>query len=305
MRSHPRSPAAHQPSGSWTEEPSISYSENKSAWTQTRELPVQSRPCRPRTRHSGFSDCGPHRAKNEDAFLANEPLGLFIVCDGVGGRRSGEIAAGEAISVIQDYVSSALLSGSSTEAGREAGERNGVASHSIGDIRGIVRFAMQHASRAIFDLGLEDVRYAGMCTTASVVLIAGELAVIGQVGDTRVYHARGHSTCQLTEDHTLLTMRVQQGEVERAKNRKSPVTRALGLRDAVEVDIYTTRLIAGDRLLLCTDGVHDHLESEAVLTRLFQMDLPDAPLAAIGHARRCGGKDNATAIFVEALGHAR
>ena len=204
-------------------------------------------------------------------------------------------------------MSSAVLSGSSTQSGREAGEPDGVASHSLEDIRGLVCLAMQHASRAIFDLGLEDSRYAGMCTTASVVLIVGELAVIGQVGDTRVYHTRGHSTRQLTEDHTLLSVRVQQGliEVERAKNRKSPVTRALGLRDAVEVDIYTTRLMAGDRLLLCTDGVHDHLESEAVLTRLFQMDLPDAPLAAIGHARRRGGKDNATAIFVEALGHAR
>jgi serine/threonine protein phosphatase PrpC len=234
---------------------------------------------------------------NEDAFLADDRPGLFIVCDGVGGRRSGEIAAGEAISIIQEYVGSAMLSGSSAD---------GVARHSIEDIRGLVRFAMQQASRAIFDLGLEDLRYAGMCTTASVMLIVGELAVIGHVGDTRVYHARGHSTRQLTEDHTLLNIRVQQGllDVERAKNRKSPITRALGLRDSVEVDIHTARLMPGDRLLLCTDGLHEHLQPEAILTRLFQMDLPNAALAAIGHARRCGGKDNATAIFVEALGHA-
>lgn len=215
--------------------------------------------------------------------------------------------------MIQEHVSRAMVFGSSTEtgsgesliAGRKATERNELADQSIEEVHWIVRSALQRASRAIFDLGVEDVRYAGMCTTASVLLIVGELAVIGQVGDTRVYHARGCSTRQLTSDHTLLNMRVQQGplDAERAKARKSPITRALGLRDSVEVDIYTVRLMAGDRLLLCSDGLHDHLESEAVLTRLFQMDLPAAPLAAIGHARRCGGKDNATAIFVEVLGH--
>ena len=314
MRSHSRNRAVHQPGGPWTAELTVPHREKTSAWEPARELPVHSSPCLPRTRHSGLSDCGPHRARNEDAFLADERLGLFIVCDGVGGRRSGEIAAGEAISIIQAHVSSATISGSSTEsgadesliAGREASERNGLASHSMEAIRGIVRSAMQQASRAIFDLGAEDFRYAGMCTTASVVLIVGELAVIGQVGDTRVYHASGHSTRQLTKDHTLLSMRVQQGllDAERAKNRKSPITRALGLRDSVEVDICAVRLMAGDRLLLCTDGLHDHLEPEAVLTRLLQMDPHDAALAAIGHARRCGGKDNATAIFVEALGHA-
>lgn len=261
----------------------------------------------PRTRHFGLSDCGRHRPKNEDAFLSDQRLGLFVVCDGVGGRRSGEIAACEAIAIIQEHVSRAMLPASCTESGPgESRERIGTAGHSLEDIRGIVRLAMEHASRAIFDLGSEDSRYMGMSTAASVMLILGEIAVIGQVGDTRVYHARGHSTRQLTEDHTLLNMRVQRGllEAPRVKNRKSPITRALGLRDAVEVDIYTVPVMAGDRLLLCTDGLHEYLEPEAVLTRLFQMDLPDAALAAIGHARRCGSKDNATAVFVEALGHA-
>jgi len=179
----------------------------------------------------------------------------------------------------------------------------GASSHSVEDVSEIVRLAMEQASRAIFDLGLEDSRYAGMSTTASVVLIVGEFAVIGQVGDTRVYHSRGHFARQLTEDHTLQNVRVQQGllGIEHAKNRKSPITRALGLRDAVDVDIRTTRVMAGDRLLLCTDGLHAHLEPGAVLTQLFQMDLRDAAPAAIRYARRCGGKDNATAVFVEAI----
>ncbi len=172
------------------------------------------------------------------------------------------------------------------------------------EIGAVVRTAMQHASCKIFELGRENARLSGMCTTASVVLVVGDLAVIGQVGDTRVYHARGRSVCQLTEDHTLLNWQVQQGVIgpEHARGRKSPITRALGLRDAVEVDISTCRLMPGDRLLLCTDGLHEHLEPDAVLTRLFQLDVRDAARAAIQHVYRCGGRDNATALFVEILG---
>lgn len=248
------------------------------------------------TRHAGLSDCGPHRAKNEDAYLVDARLGLYIVCDGVGGRRSGEIAASVAVDRIHEQVHGALHA---IDGERERGRC------SLDDLRGIVRLAMQRASRAIFELGSEDARLAGMSTTASVALVVGDFAVIGQVGDTRVYHGRGDSARQVTEDHTLRNMRVQRGLVDGgpARRRKSPITRALGLRDAVEVDIYTTRLAAGDRLLLCTDGLHEHLEPDAVLERLFRMELREAAPAAIRHARRCGGKDNATAVFVEIPGH--
>ncbi len=172
------------------------------------------------------------------------------------------------------------------------------------ELGAVVRTAMQHASWKIFELGRENARFSGMCTAASVVLVVGDLAVIGQVGDTRVYRARGHSICQLTEDHTLVNWQVQQGHIdpERARGRKSPITRALGLRDAVEVDVSTCRLMPGDRLLLCTDGLHEHLERDAILKRLFQLDMLDAARAAIHHVYRCGGRDNATALFVEILG---
>lgn len=243
-----------------------------------------------------MTDCGPHRARNEDAFLTDGRLGLFIVCDGVGGRPSGEIAAAEAIASIHDHVSDAMAS--------RAREHDG--GHALDEFAAIVRLAMQRASGAIFALGTENARYAGMSTTAAVVLIVGQHAVVGQVGDTRVYHARGRSTRQLTEDHTLEALRARHdppGTI-RPKVHKSPITRALGLRAAVEVDIRTTHFMPGDRILLCTDGLHEHLAPESVLLHLFKLDLEDAALAAIHHVRQRGGRDNATAIFVEALGHA-
>ena len=127
---------------------------------------------------------------------------------------------------------------------------------------------------------------------------------MGQVGDSRVYHARGTAVRQLTEDHTLANMRIKQGLItpERARGRKSPITRAIGLRAGVEVDIITASLMAGDRLLLCSDGLHEYLDCDSVLADLFRLDVGEAALAAVCHAIGCGGKDNITALFVEVLG---
>lgn len=281
MRPDPRDPSVHSPGG-----PRL---------VDLRRVRAVAPRCAPRLRHFGLSDCGPHRSKNEDAFLTDGPLGLFIVCDGVGGRRSGEIAAAEAIDGIQEHVLAAM-----------SRERDGASERTLDELADVVRLAMQHASREIFEMGREDDRHAGMSTTASVVLIVDDHAVIGQVGDTRVYHARGESTRQLTEDHTLRNLRAQRGihlknTDAHTANHRSPITRALGLRAAVEVDIFTAQLTAGDRILLCTDGLHEHLRPESVLTRLFTMDPKAATHAAIRHARQRGGRDNVTAVFVEAL----
>ncbi len=244
----------------------------------------------PRTRHHGLSDRGLRRANNEDALLADPALGLFLVCDGVGGKASGEVASGEAAAIIHAQVQRGL-------AARVRGEPGDVA------LARVVRAAMQQASREIFELGAQRREYAGMSTTATVALVLGGWAVVGQVGDSRLYHARGPAIAQITEDHTLVNLQVRRGELspERALGRKSSITRALGLRLAVEVDVVALRVVAGDRLLLCTDGLHEHLAHGDVLAALFEMDVREAASAAIRHANERGGRDNATALFVEIL----
>ncbi|MFY0539654.1 PP2C family protein-serine/threonine phosphatase [Nannocystis pusilla] len=207
---------------------------------------------------------GRRRALNEDAFLADGRLGLFIVADGVGGRPFGGLAAGEAVSVLWEWIYRET---------RALGASMG--SEAAGQLGGVVRTAMQDASRTLRAMAKADARYAGMCTTASVVLVAGEIAVVGQVGDSRVYHARGAEVRQVTEDHTLLNLRLKQGLVtsEHARDRRSPITRALGLADELEVDIYAVPVARGDRLLLCSDGLHEYFDRAAVLRHLFQLDI--------------------------------
>ncbi len=243
-----------------------------------------------RTRHFGITDCGLVRARNEDAFLIDERLGLFIVCDGVGGRAHGEVAAAATAESVWEHVRREVTL---YKPGADRG----------GWLQGVMRAALQHASRVVYELAASDRRFTGMSTTASAVLVAGDLAVIGHVGDSRVYHARGAAVRQLTEDHTLRNLQGLRGLASPAQGRghKSPIIRVVGIRDCVEVDTMVVPLAVGDRLLLCTDGLHTYLEDDAALRRLFSLDMQQAGSAAVAHTHRCGGKDNITAVFVEVI----
>jgi serine/threonine protein phosphatase PrpC len=272
-----------------------------------------------RTRHFGATDPGRRRSHNEDAFLADEELGLFIVCDGVGGRACGEVASQETVEIIWDWIKreaaaiaaaadeARLARRSAVHATPRPGPQVWLSEATVARLGGLVRGALQNACYMVHGMAEVDANYSGMSTTASVVLVAGELAVVGQVGDSRVYLAREGDVRQVTEDHTLLNLQVKQGLVsrEQARGRKSQITRAIGLHEFVEVDITAFPLQIGDRLLLCSDGLHEYLDRADTLTDLFQLDARDAAPAAVAHANACGGKDNITALFVEVLGSAR
>lgn len=245
-------------------------------------------------RHHAATDIGRRRHHNEDAYLADPALGLFVVCDGVGGRAFGEIASSHATSSIQEALhrEAATLAAATHRSRDEA---------TVARLGALVRDAIQSASRELRSMAHADPRYAGMSTTASVVVIADDLAVIGQVGDSRVYLGRGASIHQLTEDHTLRNLQRRRGLAPGPDHgRKSPLVRVLGREDDVEVDVAALTLAAHDRLLLCSDGLHGYLDDDDdALEELFELDLDAAAAAAIDHANRRGGEDNITALFVE------
>lgn len=274
-----------------------------------------------RTRHFGYTDTGRRRRHNEDAWLADERLGLFIVCDGVGGQARGEVASEETVELIWDWVKAqaAVVQAAIAEAQARSvlhvvgstvprpGPRMTMPAEAVGRLGALVRGAVQNACYMVHGMGEVDPSQRGMSTTASVVLVADELVIVGQVGDSRVYLARDGQVSQLTEDHTWLNVQVKQGAMtpEQARRKsttgKQMITRAVGLRDHVEVDILAVPVQVGDRLLLCSDGLHAYLDAADTLVDLFQLDLREAAPAAIRHANACGGEDNITALFVEFL----
>ncbi len=248
-----------------------------------------------RVRYFGHTDVGLKRSHNEDAFLADPELGLFIVCDGVGGRARGEIASREAVDFIWEWFK------------REAGTLpppGGDSNEAVAKLCQMMRGAIQNATYMVHSLGELNPDQRGMSTTASAFYVSESLGVVGQVGDSRVYLARKGVVSQLTEDHTLVNYQLKHGLIspEEAKHSRirNVITRAVGHKDYVEVDTLPIPLFPGDRILLCSDGLHGYL-NEAALERIMSLDVEEAVLESIRFANDQGGSDNITSLLIEVL----
>ncbi|MEB2313709.1 MAG: protein phosphatase 2C domain-containing protein [Sorangiineae bacterium] len=241
----------------------------------------------------GSSDVGKRRKGNEDAFLCDDELGLWVVADGMGGHAAGEVASQEAIDTIYGMVKRGKrtleLGGAFSEEKARAAKR-------------LVEGAVQAATYMVFAMAELDSGKAGMGTTISSMVRFGDFAVIGQVGDSRVYRVRSTEVEQLTEDHTLIAWQLKQGlideeEAKRSKHR-NVITRAVGNRDYVQVDTNLIEFELGDVYLLCSDGLHGYLRVEE-LPALVAPGGQAAVTRLIDLANGRGGKDNITAVVVE------
>ncbi len=246
-----------------------------------------------------LTDVGRKRKKNEDSYLISHELGLFVVADGMGGHAGGEVASAEAC----DQVFTMVKRGASTLAALRANdtEENRAAA------RRVVEAAIQAATYMIFGLADQDPARKGMGTTLSCLVWIGPVAVVGQVGDSRVYLLRDEQPIQITEDHTLINMQLKSGAItpEQAKTATygNVITRAVGINDYVEVDTFALETKPGDRFVLCSDGVHGYLDTpEQLMSLCAKRSRGDAARCLVEHALAGGGKDNATALVVDVIG---
>jgi len=249
-----------------------------------------------RTVAAGLTDVGKKRPHNEDAYSLDDVLGLYIVADGLGRHAKGEIASNESVEEVRMWVRRHL-----PEIDECLAVRDGA---SLGRVRRLLESGVQSACYMLYGLALQDPEKKGMSTTMSVLLVRNGHAFVAQVGDSRVYRKHADEVLQVTEDHTLINYKLKHGlmtpEEAKSAQGKNVITRAVGHKDYVQVDTFDLPVAAGDRFMLCTDGLHGYVEEDIEIADLLgEETLELAARSAVDLANERGGKDNITAVVVE------
>jgi protein phosphatase len=222
------------------------------------------------------SDTGKKRRRNEDSYVVAPPL--FAVADGMGGAQAGEVASKLAAAALGD-----------TDSGSSSGQERVVS-------------LIQEANRRVYARANTDPATSGMGTTMTVALVEGQVVTIGHVGDSRAYLVRAGRLEQLTEDHSLVNELLKSGKLSpqeaETHPQRSVITRAVGTDPDVDVDAFTVDALEGDVFLLCSDGLTDMVDDEAILdvVERYHDDLDRVAKSLVSAANRGGGEDNITVI---------
>ncbi len=235
-----------------------------------------------------LSDRGRKRESNEDAFGLQVDLGIFVVCDGMGGAAAGEVASSQAVEEMLRSFSAHDRPWPSPEAAEQAAEE-----------------AIMAANDAVYRRAEQNPSFAGMGTTLVALLCAGPQAWFLNIGDSRGYLVRGRQLRQITLDHSLVDEQVRLGRMTKEEARYSPmrnvITRALGTSGDLYPDVFELDPEPGDLFLLCSDGLTNEL-SDAEIESLLNEDRPLDELcrSLIDRANEAGGRDNITCLLVRA-----
>jgi PPM family protein phosphatase len=231
------------------------------------------------------SDVGRVRTNNEDCLLIDEPLGLLIVADGMGGHVGGEVASAMAITAIAAYVKNYV-----------------VRPEPAHQTAALLQAAIRTADEAIWTHAYTHDNLRGMGTTVVLALCQAEQVHVAHVGDSRAYLLHHGEFRQLTEDHSVVAQLIKTGRLTPRRGRTHPlrhqITRSLGSREAV-ADLLCTTWQAGDYLLLCSDGLTNMVEDHNIKELILQggTDVPAACEELVTRANANGGEDNISVIL--------
>ena len=237
---------------------------------------------------TGQTHIGLVRNNNQDA-LAFGPLTqgaqYAVVCDGMGGANGGNIASNIAVELIARRI-----------------EDNFRPEQSANSVEHMLSSAMATANAAVFDRGKSDETLSGMGTTVVAAITCGNVAYISHVGDSRLYHLRGDTLTAVTRDHSVVQELIETGQITEEEARSHPrrhfITRALGVTDSEQGEYDELSIQPGDRLLLCTDGLINMVEPDAIRHILTTYPADEAVDALVQSALDGGGTDNITVVLI-------
>jgi serine/threonine protein phosphatase PrpC/CRP-like cAMP-binding protein len=244
------------------------------------------------------TDVGKVRDHNEDNFLVDKKLALFMVADGMGGHAAGEVASAIAVRTVHEEIKKEK----DLIADYVAGSK-GAAKVTPKDIIALLEHAVQRACAKIHEEAQADIAKRGMGTTLSIIMILGHQGFIAHVGDSRIYMMRAGIVDQVTEDHTVFNELIKRGKLSREQiervAHKNAITRAVGVYERVEVDTLVIEVIPGDTFVLASDGLTGYLESASELRDHLTLEGDAAAKSLIDLANGRGGKDNITSVIVK------
>lgn len=237
----------------------------------------------------GLSDVGHVRENNEDVWKAIPDSRCFIVADGIGGHRAGEVAAHEAVGTLSRYVEEMV--GPETPA------------FSFEEAHGMIQLAIERTNEHVYDLGSENPDLKGMGTTLCVTFFHPKGLVYAHVGDSRIYRLRHRKLDPLTRDHSLLREMLDRGHLQEDESShigfKNVITRAIGTDKHIDPTVHMSEVTTGDYYIMCTDGLTDMLkndEIQSIANRYTEVELITEALVAT--AKEKGGKDNITVLTI-------
>jgi serine/threonine protein phosphatase PrpC len=248
-----------------------------------------------RFRSSVKTDVGLRRQQNEDSYLVNADLGLYVVCDGMGGHAGGETASRLAVASVERELLAARLREDSPFAAPAPLEDSPLAA--------ALRQSIEAACAAVFHKSREISELSGMGTTCIALLLHEHQAIVGHVGDSRAYFVRDGQAHQLTEDHSLVNEQVRAGlltpEEAKRSRLKNVITRSVGFEEEVLVDVAGLTTRPRDLFLLCSDGLSNLVPIEDIRDALLQHPIEEVAGRLVDLANERGGDDNSTVIAVE------
>jgi serine/threonine protein phosphatase PrpC len=241
------------------------------------------------------TDVGVVRDHNEDSAFMEPKQGFFIVADGMGGHAAGEVASAMAVDTVRQTLEAAKAEIDAFRTKPSDGGRRGLVQ--------LLQSAVLQAHQAVYQRGQTETDKQGMGTTLDVVLVAGGEAFVAHVGDSRTYLVRDGRSSQITTDHTVAEVLVIEGKLTIEEAQVSPLrtilVNAIGVSADVGVEMAHVTLKKGDRLLLCSDGLHDYFPVEEEIAQRMAADHPgDALKEMVELAKTRGGHDNITGVAV-------
>lgn len=235
------------------------------------------------------SDIGKARDMNQDYFYVSSPdsdVKLYILADGMGGYKGGEIASNLAVNCTKNYI---------------CNNWSKIEKDKI-EIMNLINSSIEYANMIVYEKSLEIEELHDMGTTLEVVILWNNKVFIGHVGDSRVYRIRKNVMRRLTTDHSYVEKLIKDGSITKDEAyhhpNKNMLLKALGCNNLVKPDVFYKGFLKGDILLMCSDGLTNMLKENEIYSIL--LNNPDKPeIALINEANRMGGIDNITAIIVD------